>query len=74
MNNLADMLAEQIVIETQQNHRKGYIKEVVFSGFSTTAPNTLNFRVRYRPFGQLEETWTTYQIALPDVGYTVERN
>lgn len=70
MNNLADMLASQIVIETQEHHRKGYIREVVFSGFSTTAPNTLNFRVRYRPFGQEEEAWTTYQIALPDVGYS----
>lgn len=73
MSNLADMLASQIVIETQEHNRKGYIKEVVFAGFSTTKPNTLNFRVRYRPFGGEQEAWTTYQIALPDVGYTVER-
>ena len=72
-NNLADMLASQIVIETQEHNRKGYIKEVVFAGFSTTSPNTLNFRVRYRPFGSEDEAWTTYQIALPDKGYSVER-
>jgi hypothetical protein len=72
MNNLADMLAGQIVIETQEHHRKGFIREVIFDGFSTTSPNTLNFRVRYRPFGQEAEAWTTYQIALPDKGYSVE--
>jgi hypothetical protein len=72
-NNLADMLASQIVIETQEHNRKGYIREVVFAGFSTTSPNTLNFRVRYRPFGSEDEAWTTYQIALPDKGYSVER-
>lgn len=71
-NNLADLLASQIIIETQEHNRKGYIREVVFSGFSTTSPNTLNFRVRYRPFGSEQEAWTTYQIALPDVGYAKE--
>lgn len=72
MNNIADMLAGELIIETQKNHRKGYIREVVFAGFSTTTPNTLNFRVRYRPLGEIEEVWTTYQIAVPEVGYTTE--
>lgn len=71
-NNLVDMLASQIVIETQQNHRKGYIREVVFAGLSPNTADTLNFRVRYRPFGSEEEAWTTYQIVLPSVGYAKE--
>lgn len=69
--NLAEMLANQMVIETQEHHRKGYIREVVFAGLSTTSPNTLNFRVRYRPFGDEQEQWTTYQIEIPEKGFSV---
>jgi hypothetical protein len=67
--NLADMLASQHIIETQEHNIRGEILEVVYDGFSPNTPNTINFRVRYRPLRTNTEAWTTYQIPLPEKGY-----
>lgn len=72
--NLADMLFEQRIIETQDSANRGEILEVVFAGQSTTQPNLINFRVRYRLLRSEQELWTTYQIEMPSVGQKVVKS